>query len=213
MKNNMKISFSLVSLVAASLTANASDVIADGGFEGVTAANGTLPASWTGAGGSWGTADSSVLGANDGVNRAFTGDLTSTLSQLTSAVALEGDIVTLDFYGNAANNAPGRIWSGTVFLDGGSGTKVDLGTIDLTMDTTQGSWQQANIAATSFTVTSANLITAGAGATYGVEFIQTGSSGFVGLDSVSLTIVPEPGSYALLAGLTGLVWVMVRRRK
>lgn len=31
-------------------------------------------------------------------------------------------------------------------------------------------------------------------------------------DSMDLSIIPEPGSYALLAGLTGLVFVMARRR-
>ena len=33
------------------------------------------------------------------------------------------------------------------------------------------------------------------------------------LTSFSLTAIPEPGAYALLAGLTGLVFVMLRRRR
>ena len=33
------------------------------------------------------------------------------------------------------------------------------------------------------------------------------------LTSFSLTTIPEPGAYALLAGLTGLVFVMLRRRR
>ena len=33
------------------------------------------------------------------------------------------------------------------------------------------------------------------------------------LDGVSVSVVPEPGTYALLAGLTGLAFVMVRRRR
>lgn len=37
----------------------------------------------------------------------------------------------------------------------------------------------------------------------------------LGLDvsSIKLTVIPEPGTYALLAGLTGLVFVMLRRRR
>lgn len=34
----------------------------------------------------------------------------------------------------------------------------------------------------------------------------------VQLDNISLTAVPEPGSFALIAGLLGLTWVMLRRR-
>jgi hypothetical protein len=42
--------------------------------------------------------------------------------------------------------------------------------------------------------------------------IQGGSLSYT-LDSVTLTAVPEPSSYALLAGLLGLSYVMVRRRR
>jgi hypothetical protein len=33
------------------------------------------------------------------------------------------------------------------------------------------------------------------------------------LDNISVAAIPEPGTYALLAGLTGLVFVMLRRRR
>jgi hypothetical protein len=36
---------------------------------------------------------------------------------------------------------------------------------------------------------------------------------FPRLDNVNLSVIPEPGTYALMAGLLGLTSVMLRRRK
>ncbi|WPJ96315.1 PEP-CTERM sorting domain-containing protein [Coraliomargarita algicola] len=48
---------------------------------------------------------------------------------------------------------------------------------------------------------------------FGIMFFSTvGSGGQVTVDNVTLTAIPEPGSYALLAGLTCLASVLIRRR-
>jgi hypothetical protein len=39
------------------------------------------------------------------------------------------------------------------------------------------------------------------------------TAGTISIDNLSFTSVPEPSTYAMLAGLTGLVFVMVRRRR
>ena len=44
-------------------------------------------------------------------------------------------------------------------------------------------------------------------------FVQPGNLGVSYLDAVSLTTIPEPGSYALMGGLLALGSVMLRRRR
>ncbi|WPJ95680.1 PEP-CTERM sorting domain-containing protein [Coraliomargarita algicola] len=42
---------------------------------------------------------------------------------------------------------------------------------------------------------------------------STGTGNTVDIDNLTVSTIPEPGTYALLAGLTGLAFVMVRRRR
>ncbi|CAA6676241.1 MULTISPECIES: PEP-CTERM sorting domain-containing protein [unclassified Lentimonas] len=46
---------------------------------------------------------------------------------------------------------------------------------------------------------------------FGIDTTLT--AGSITVDNFNMTAIPEPGTYALLAGLTGLVFVMVRRRR
>lgn len=45
-----------------------------------------------------------------------------------------------------------------------------------------------------------------------IQIFVAHSGGISYFDNVSLTVVPEPSSFALLAGFFGLTWVMLRRR-
>ena len=204
-KYNMnKLITGLATFAATCTAASAVNVIVNGSFENTTVGSAD---NWTNAS----TADSAPLLAQDGTLRTFTGDDTTIISQQTGTVALTDDILTLDFWGNSS--IAGRGWVGTIILDGGSGGRVVLDSITLNMDASAAAWDQANAASSTYTVTAADLATAGAGATYGVEFVGTTGSGFKGLDSVSLdvTSVPEPSSTTLL-GLGGLALILRRRK-
>jgi hypothetical protein len=67
----------------------------------------------------------------------------------------------------------------------------------------------------SFTVGDAQLEAGSAlGKDWTIRFTRGGSGGHALVDDVSvdITAVPEPGTFALLAGMFGLTWVMLRRR-
>jgi hypothetical protein len=95
-----------------------------------------------------------------------------------------------------------------VFNLNATGWSVDITgtTFTDTSTTTSGTW--ANISSATFATDAALVL-----GTY-----QEGGSVWTSGDPITLggfeaIAIPEPGTYALLAGLTGLVFVMIRRRR
>lgn len=79
-----------------------------------------------------------------------------------------------------------------------------------TTDATYGIFTLTGGAGT-FDFTSAGVSTVTAGTDIGFGFFASASGGEQ-LTSLQISVVPEPSSFALLAGCFGLAWVMVRRR-
>ena len=78
----------------------------------------------------------------------------------------------------------------------------------------------ANLAAVAsqsraITITLASALDNGEEIVLGWSFVNgagTGSNAHIGIDNISVTAVPEPSAYAMLAGLSALASVMYRRR-
>lgn len=98
--------------------------------------------------------------------------------------------------------------SGTL-LSGTSSTSFSAnGTFNINNDWT-GSWEVGSYSGSDWR----NTITGG---TWNLEGTAIDGalfdSNFTVTDGTTLTLVPEPSSFALLAGFMGLAWIMVRRR-
>jgi len=132
-------------------------------------------------------------GAADNVlNMGTVGLLTQTLDYTVNA----GDIITLTFeLGNSANqsNPPGGV--NASFTIGGTAFGTTL---------------VANTAGDNAFVSKSVEYTATTSGALGIRFQQAATGAWI--DDVSVSVVPEPSSFALLAGMFAITGVMLRRR-
>jgi hypothetical protein len=159
--------------------------------------------------------DIQIHGDQDAVIGQHTGDLARGVVQNTGYDVNLGDTFDLSFTWRSASNWDvNSVLHWTLFTssdDTTAGTATVIGSGSIT-GTNSGDTVYNNSNTTYNTITGASD-----GKDLWIEFYGSKPSGtaYSRLDDVNLSVsvIPEPGSYALMAGLLGLTSVMLRRRK
>jgi len=134
-------------------------------------------------------------GSFSGKIGAGTGD--DGVFQLTSYTIAEGEAYTLTFWVNDTWKASTGDHTATLYYDDPVNV---IGSYTFGSTT---SWVEHSFSATATAIA--------AGQNLGILF-EGGGTAYPLIDDVSLSVVPEPSSFALIAGFLGLSWVMLRRR-
>ena len=179
--------------------------------------NSALPDGWSVEGSSYGT----ELGPYDGEQCMFVGSYgeeSATLYQLTDHTIAAGDEYELTFYAKFtwnSGNWPGE-YQGNLYYDTGDGTRVSLGTAGATFDA--GGYDPGQSYAWIEYEIELEILEGDAaiGSKIGFSFtnLTGGTEGWgswTGCDLVSLQVVPEPTSLALLG--VGAMSLIRRKRK
>jgi hypothetical protein len=113
--------------------------------------------------------------------------------------------VFMDFAFNRKDPDGVDTWQASYSINGGT----DFTDIGSATTYTEGGWNLESInfgtVFSGATASIARITLTGGGATWNEEHQSN-------MDNVSLTVVPEPSTYALLSGMLALGWVMIRRR-
>jgi len=122
-------------------------------------------------------------------------NLNATYTQDLEYAINVGDVITLDFWvGRSLTNASGNL-TASILVDG-------LGVND--------TFTNPNSIAGAFTAHQTQF-TATSSGNLSIQFAKVSGTNFI--DAVSVNVVPEPGSFALIGGCFALASVMLRRRR
>jgi hypothetical protein len=135
-------------------------------------------------------------------NNAEEGMLTFTVTTLTPFYLLE-----FWYSGSPAGGTP--TFTATVRLAGG-GSPVDVSTVYTVTETADNPGPNNTPTGTFGSYYFGSPVAPG---TYELFFERTSQSGTARIDNLSLTAVPEPGTYALMLAGLGVVGFLARRRK
>ena len=176
-----------------------------------------------------GTVNTSALGIGGYTDDGFAGilNVSSGTINVSGSIQSTFDAATLDLSGGAINAAgltlnAGAGNDGTTFnwdFTSGASTLITVSGNQLNLRDSDMNFDLSGLGVGEYTLIQNNGtgivdftgdITFTPGYTASVNFSGNASGDNLVL---SVTAIPEPGSYALLAGLSGLVFVMVRRRR
>ena len=238
MKNTIR-TLSFVGLIAGLATsAQAANLIVDGSFEGsklndtITSAAGDyvysdhLNAGWVGAGWTFTAGDEANMTGTKWLGQAVEIDTTGTGLELSfDWTPTTGNPATVDFLlrGRSGVNLTGTEGQRRIFnLGNGKASNAGSGTrFDFVSGGTFSSGDLNAYTATGVVGSTTNItvqlpisgVTDLSQLNYLELAFKSNGANEGTLDNVVLTAVPEPSSYALLAGCFGLTWVMLRRRR
>ena len=152
-----------------------------------------------------------VIGTNNG-GTAHTGAY-----QNTGYIVSAGDSFSLSFDWGAAYNWEAsddlnwRLFTTSDNTSGGTISEIASGAVTGKNSSTLplSNWTTENVLIEGGTIIGANI-----GQQLFVEFYEAdqGNNQFARLDKVVLSVVPEPGNFALIAGSIALLTIMIRRR-
>jgi len=204
MKKNLMLSLGLA--VAASSLFGQIELTTNGGFEAGDTS------SWV----SFPTPSSTFLTTNDAASGSFAGELTNTAvasaavvkqANLGIGTVVPGQAVTISFDAKGVG-AVGGVSFAEFFseIDGGGVSASEiLGGAPLALTDTYQSFSFNSIAGPDVSGGITLQLTATTGG-------ATGSTMSVTFDNVSVSVVPEPGTYAAILGALSLGFILVRRR-